>query len=372
MATMVPAEVFSPGEIIREELEARDWTQADLAQIMGRPLQAVNEIISAKKRVTEETARELELALGIDAEIWVRTEALYRLHLTGKAPAEIALRAAVRKRAPIPLMVARKWIEPSDDIYELQARVTKFLGVTNLEDRQQLPMAAKQTVYNLPLTPTQEVWLLRAKQMAQSMVVAQYSEDKLWAAEEKLLGLLNSLDDARYVPQILADAGVRFVVVEHLPGLKIQGVCFWLSDDKPVIALSFVNDRIDNFWFVVRHEIEHVLNGEGKTAAIIDNDLEKTLSNETEEEKRANKAAANFCVPGTVMDDFMARKGPLYTDVNIRQFAQSIGRHPGLVAGQLRRRLNAWNRYNKHLARVRHIVVETALVDGFGSTPPLG
>jgi len=33
----------------------------------------------------------------------------------------------------------------------------------------------------------------------------------------------------------------------------------WLDDKSPVIALSMRFDRIDNFWFVLRHELEHVL-----------------------------------------------------------------------------------------------------------------
>ena len=40
--TRTPAEVFSPGAYIREELEARHWTQGDLAAVLGRPLQLVN------------------------------------------------------------------------------------------------------------------------------------------------------------------------------------------------------------------------------------------------------------------------------------------------------------------------------------------
>ena len=38
MMTRNPAEVFPPGEFVREELEARGWTQTDLAAILGRPL----------------------------------------------------------------------------------------------------------------------------------------------------------------------------------------------------------------------------------------------------------------------------------------------------------------------------------------------
>jgi HTH-type transcriptional regulator/antitoxin HigA len=37
-----PAEVFTPGGFIRDELEARGWTQAKFAEIIGRPLQNVN------------------------------------------------------------------------------------------------------------------------------------------------------------------------------------------------------------------------------------------------------------------------------------------------------------------------------------------
>jgi len=31
-----PAEVFPPGEFIREEIEARGWSQVELAEILGR------------------------------------------------------------------------------------------------------------------------------------------------------------------------------------------------------------------------------------------------------------------------------------------------------------------------------------------------
>ena len=50
------ARVFPPGDFIREELEARGWTQRDLAEILGRPIQAVNSIVNGKKEITPETA----------------------------------------------------------------------------------------------------------------------------------------------------------------------------------------------------------------------------------------------------------------------------------------------------------------------------
>ena len=43
-----------------------------------------------------------------------------------------------------------------------------------------------------------------------------------------------------------------------------------------MIGMSLRFDRIDNFWLVLRHEIEHVLCGHGKLDPIIDVDVEMT------------------------------------------------------------------------------------------------
>jgi HTH-type transcriptional regulator/antitoxin HigA len=374
MTAFVPAEVFSPGDIIQDELTARGWTQNDLATIMGRPLQAVNEIINAKKRVTEGTAKQLEAALGIDADFWLRTEALYRLHLTDpeSARARIARRAALRQRVPLRHLLTRGWIVATDDEEELETRVKDFLGIEDLKERPPFAMAAKQTApYGEPLTTTQEAWLVRAKQLAKTVAAAPYSAEKLERVIEEFKSLLRSPDDVRHVSGMLAKAGVKFVIVEQLPSLKTDAACFWINPTEPVIAMSLVRDRIDNFWFGVRHECQHVLNGDGKgEEPIVDNDFDKP-NESSEQERLANSAAAEFCVPQDLMDDFMNRKGPLYLDADIRAFAHLNGRHAGLVAGQLRKRLGAWNKYTNHLARVRHILVGSATVDGFGHTPTL-
>jgi len=76
MTGRIPAEVFPPGDFIREELEAREWTQGDLAEILGRPLQAVNEIVAGKKAITPETAQGLGDAFGTGPELWMNLETL--------------------------------------------------------------------------------------------------------------------------------------------------------------------------------------------------------------------------------------------------------------------------------------------------------
>ena len=48
MNDVTVAEVFPPGEFLRDELEARGWTQTEFAEILGRPPRLVNEIIAGR------------------------------------------------------------------------------------------------------------------------------------------------------------------------------------------------------------------------------------------------------------------------------------------------------------------------------------
>ncbi len=70
-----------PGEVLEEELEARGMTQKELATRLGRPPQAVNEIIRGKKAITPETALGLETVLGVGADFWLNLEVSYKLTL---------------------------------------------------------------------------------------------------------------------------------------------------------------------------------------------------------------------------------------------------------------------------------------------------
>jgi HTH-type transcriptional regulator/antitoxin HigA len=192
----------------------------------------------------------------------------------------------------------------------------------------------------------------------------------------KLKNLLGAAEEARKVPRILAEHGIRFLVVESLPTAKIDGVCFWLNDKSPVVALSMRFDRNDNFWFVLRHELEHVQQRHGLECMMLDAELEGeragTGENVVDEERQANSAAAEFCVPKKMMDAFIARKAPLFAERDILAFAKMTNVHPGLIAGQLRHRIGRYDRFGNHIIKIRSIVTPNAIVDGWGDVTPLG
>jgi HTH-type transcriptional regulator/antitoxin HigA len=94
-----PAEVFHPGVFLRDELAARGWTQSDMARIVNRPLQAINEIVLGKKGITAATAKAFGAALGTGPELWINLQTAYDLfHAPNPSPA-IAKRAAAMANA---------------------------------------------------------------------------------------------------------------------------------------------------------------------------------------------------------------------------------------------------------------------------------
>jgi HTH-type transcriptional regulator/antitoxin HigA len=372
MLSRVPAEVFPPGEFIREELEARGWTQGDLAQIMDRPLRLINELIAGKKQITPETARGLSKAFGDgDPLYWMNLDAAYRLRqLEPDEDESVDRRAKLYSLFPVRELMKRKWIEPSKNLDVIEHRVCRFFRIKNLDEQPVFAHVAKAVQYD-ERTALQWAWLYRAKELAEGTHSAPYSEGKLRDVLAKLRSLLMAPEEIRQVPHILAEAGVRLVIVEFLPGAKIDGATFWLND-IPVIALSIRFDRVDNFWFVLRHEIEHVLNRDGLVTIDIEL-VERLQRKETlpPEEVRANVAAAEFLVPRSELDGFITRVRPLYSEQRILLFAKRIGVHPGLVIGQLQFRDEVpYTHFHKHLVKIREIVTQSALTDGWGTVPP--
>ena len=75
--TLTPARVVSPGRILQRELNARGWTQKDLAETTDLSMQTINEIIKGIKQISPETARKLSCALGTTAKFWIKLETNY-------------------------------------------------------------------------------------------------------------------------------------------------------------------------------------------------------------------------------------------------------------------------------------------------------
>jgi HTH-type transcriptional regulator/antitoxin HigA len=365
MTDRMPAEVFPPGEFLRDELEARGWSQTEFAEIIGREHRLVNEIVLGKRAITPETAIDISAALGTSAQLWLNLESAYQLSKAiPRNSNRIAREAALRGRFPVREMMKRGWIRSSKNIDEIEKNILSFFEIKSVNDNFQFEHAARRN-RDAELTPVQWAWLYRVRQLAKALHVPKYSEQRLRKVTFSLEYLMTEPEEIRRVPKFLAEAGVRLVIVEPIPGSKIDGVCFWIDDNEsPVIGLSLKGDQIDKFWFNLWHEIEHVLRGDGKDELLVD-DFDAPPS-DLECEKAANAAAANHCVPIREMNDFFTRLNPMFSEKSLIGFSRLIKRHPGIVAGQLQKRLNRWDLFKKYQVKIRHIVIQSAVSDGYG------
>lgn len=75
----IPAVVFSPGEHLRDELQARNWTQAEFAKMIGRPVELVNGVVNGRRGVSVRTAVEFSEVLGTSPEFWMNLDDAYHL-----------------------------------------------------------------------------------------------------------------------------------------------------------------------------------------------------------------------------------------------------------------------------------------------------
>src|SRR5262245_46537657 len=190
------------------------------------------------------------------------------------------------------------------------------------------------------------------------------------AALQALSVLKDDSEEIRRIPRVLSEAGIRFLIVAPLPHSRIDGACFWLSENEPVVVISFRYDRIDWFWHTLMHELGHVAKGDGKRAATVDVQLvgnDAIGDDKPEIEKKADAFAVAFLVNQEELTDFIERT-PVFSRLKIVGFAKRIGVNPGIVVGQLQHRgLIPYTNFRPLLTTVRNLITGNALTDGWSA-----
>lgn len=378
-----PLPVDHPGTFIEEELDARGWAQADLAYILGWDASQLNKLIKGVTAITADTAAALGAAFDMPAEFFVNLQKLFDLQHAKVPDPGVRTRASWLSKFPVRDMIKRGWLEDMEaDLLDLQ--MMRFFDANRIED---VPLvgcevyahAAKKTGYD-DITGTQLVWLHRVRKIAATADAPPYSREKLLDALPDIRAHMLDADDFGEIPALLWRCGVRVVFVQPLPGSKIDGVCTWL-DDQPVIGLSLLHDRPDNLCFVLRHEIEHVLQEDGKATHFEHVDVfepDRVLKELPPEEIRADNAAAEFLIPQDKLTSFMVRKGKWISETDVLAFAARHNIHPAIVIGQIQHRRHkagderAFTFLRRYLTKIHDYFMAWPLRDGWGKVAQIG
>jgi HTH-type transcriptional regulator/antitoxin HigA len=360
----------APGEVLRQFLDARGWSQEQLATITGRSRQLIIQIMRGRAGITPEMAVILAAAFGNSANDWIRLETNYRLSRVTPETASVQRRAKVYGKIPIRDVQRRGWIKDSAALDDLESEIKRFLRIESVDDAPTLSVAPRRSSSEPELTPAQIAWCARARELAEILQVGPFVPAALTKARRELRELAAYPKEIRHLPRALAKYGIRFVVIEPLPGGKLDGATFWLNANSPVIAVSVRYDRIDNFWHTVFHETVHVERGD---ALVVDTEIEAGTPRLplTVSEDQANRQAADALVPQDELESFIRRLAPLYPTHRIIQFAHKVKMHPGIIVGQLQHRDEVgYSAHRSLLVKIRALITETALTDGWGHSAP--
>jgi HTH-type transcriptional regulator/antitoxin HigA len=354
-----PAVQLGPGWRINEELSARGWSQKDLAAVIGRPLQVVNEIINTNKQITPETAVQLSQAFpGTSPELWANLEALYRVRLAKRAQpkSDVERRSRLYALAPIAELVSRGWINRSQHIDDLERAVCEFLDIRSLDDAPTMPVVNWQHTMNRdPESRAQLAWIKRVEGLVHSQQVSRFDSQSFKTNAAALFSLAASPADVARVPDALNDLGVRFVVVPHLQRTYLDGAAF-RTVDGPVVALTLRFDRLDHFWFALAHEAAHVARGDD---GVLDAPPDRVDRSKDPKERATDLLAANWLIDPKAYAAFRQATADVPTRAQIEAFADRVERHPSIVVGRLQH--DAVITYAQH--RWAHTTIRSYLID---------
>lgn len=330
-----PARLVSPGAVLRRELEARRWSQKDLAEITGRPEQAISEIVQGAKRITPETALDLGKAFGTSPDLWLGLESSYRLRLgereksREKAEKAIERRARVYRLVPVRELLKRGWIKRAEGIDALERSVCGFLGIRALDEEPSLLVSFRHSQVRRPEPGAQLAWVRRVEAVAKARKGA-FSIAALERAIPKLLECATRAEDAPRALELVASLGIRVGVVPALPQSYVDGAAFHVGE-QPVVGVSLRYDRIDAFWFSLLHELAHLASGD-KAGHL---DVADEDGSTDRSESAANARASGWLIDPARYARFVSEHAGRYSAASVSAFASGIGRHPGIVVGRL-------------------------------------
>jgi addiction module HigA family antidote len=225
-----PSEVSPPGATLREILEERGISQAELAARTGRPKKTINEIVKGKAAITNQTALELELALGISAEFWNRREQHYREYLARQEErSRLEKNIKWLRGFPLSSMVKHGWIRRCSDKPTQLRELLQFFGVTSPEQWSELWARQEVAFRRSPKFRARQAdvatWLRQGMRTAEQTSCLPYDATRF---RERLRDIrsLTRKAPAVFQPEVMrlcAEAGVAVAFVPGMPKSRVSG-----------------------------------------------------------------------------------------------------------------------------------------------------
>ena len=359
-----PDYVSPPGATLLDILEERGMTQNELAKRVGRTPKLINEIVKGKAAITEETALQLERALGVPASFWNNRERAYRQNLAQVREREkLGDQISWLDRFPVLEMIAKGWVERYEDGVDQMLEVLDFFGIASPSQWEicygTQPAALRQSQAFEADERAVMTWLRKGELEAQDILCEPFDKGRFQDAVGNVRRLTADPEISDSIEKMInmcADSGVAVVLVPQLDKTRVFGATHWVSPTKAVIQLTDRYKMDDQFWFSFFHEAGHIVLEHKKKEIFIN--FEDAFEN-VDEEREADMYARDILIPPEAYDALRTaiakRRGKVSRDL-VRRFAEEIGVAPGIVVGRLQHdRLLDWSYLNDLKARLQWV-----------------
>lgn len=98
---LIPSEPIHPGEMLKDELQARGISQRKFAALIGVSYSVLNEVLNGKRPITTEYALKIEAATGTKAYVWVNMQTAYNMQTARRDTRLSAILEQIRKSVAV-------------------------------------------------------------------------------------------------------------------------------------------------------------------------------------------------------------------------------------------------------------------------------
>jgi HTH-type transcriptional regulator/antitoxin HigA len=316
---------------------ANGLTQLDLAQRLGVKEQQIQKYEAEQyESVSLRTLVRIAeiLKINIQADVQIREFESSDLHDVNKYPFK--------------QMLQRKWFpEFSGSLNEAVKRSATLIA--NLYDRagvENIQKAFTRKSIRSVSHFSQEalnVWYARIVIKAREQHLDTFFDKNIISGPwlKQLASFSAENEGPKQAVQFLKDNGIRVVFEPQIEGTYLDGAALLVDKIYPVIALTLRYDRLDNFWFVLFHELAHIVLHLGNEFDAIFDDLDSHIEGI---EMEADLYALNISIPEPIWKKSLVRFSP--SNETIINQARSLKIHPALIAGRIRRETGKYHLFN--------------------------
>lgn len=312
-----PFEATSVGELLKDELNAREMTQSDLAKLTGIQRSILNDVIKGRRALTPEMAVIFEKVLDIEAAFFLNLQTQYEID-----------QARISKRVVEQMRLVDIWNILKEHIStqffkkvglikgNLAADIPKIFDVFEVSSIDELiHLKANESILSYykksEKSKTNPIdifsWKFYCYYLARNAAPldCQFNKD---TDPRELTDKLNSIfkenvNTVDHVTRLLNDYGIHFFIVEKTGQAPVDGISFWRGAHPTIVVTKRIS-TIDNFAFTIFHEIGHLYKHLARGSESLIN-IEGGNDNVLEEE--ADNFATNAILPYDEWRGFLCR-----------------------------------------------------------------